>query len=206
MVVHCFLSLEDNEDKVRNLTAGLNRCQSLRFLSESILDQVLSTLDSTAVQARTKALRALTSIVAVEPELFSQVSGYSWSGIEFIASNDETGQCETQYRKPRQRPFPCCSRCCCRTSGKIYFSGKDSGCSILAVDSRTHCCKPNWCIQLFDNLRRHFVKQDTGLGVRKRVIKLLKTLYLLLDDIESRTDISRRLLGRLADEDDAVKV
>lgn len=46
---------------------------------------------------------------------------------------------------------------------------------------------------------------DTGLGVRKRVIKLLKSYYGVIDDSERRTDICTRLVMRMFDEDDTVK-
>ncbi|KAJ7605513.1 hypothetical protein DFH06DRAFT_257355 [Mycena polygramma] len=46
---------------------------------------------------------------------------------------------------------------------------------------------------------------DTGLGVRKRVIKLLKAFYAVTDDNARRVDISTRLVMRMVDEDDTVK-
>ena len=48
--------------------------------------------------------------------------------------------------------------------------------------------------------------QDTGLGVRKRIIKLLKVFYGNSTSIERRADISLRLVHRMLDEDDGVKV
>lgn len=47
--------------------------------------------------------------------------------------------------------------------------------------------------------------QDTGLGVRKRIIKLLKVFYGNSASIERRADISLRLVHRMLDEDDGVK-
>lgn len=47
--------------------------------------------------------------------------------------------------------------------------------------------------------------QDTGLGVRKRVIKLLKAFYTVADDTARRVDISKKLVLRMLDEDDTVK-
>ncbi|CAL1713404.1 unnamed protein product [Somion occarium] len=46
---------------------------------------------------------------------------------------------------------------------------------------------------------------DTGLGVRKRVIKLLKSFYSVTEDSNRRIDISTRLVLRMLDEDDTVK-
>ncbi|KAG8214779.1 hypothetical protein J3R82DRAFT_9915 [Butyriboletus roseoflavus] len=46
---------------------------------------------------------------------------------------------------------------------------------------------------------------DTGLGVRKRVIKLLKQYYSVTEDLERRVDICTKLVLRMLDEDDTVK-
>ncbi|KAG9101090.1 Sister chromatid cohesion protein 2 [Ceratobasidium sp. 370] len=46
---------------------------------------------------------------------------------------------------------------------------------------------------------------DTGLAVRKRVIKLLKSLYSLTDDVARRVDICTKLVLRMLDEDDGIK-
>ena len=49
------------------------------------------------------------------------------------------------------------------------------------------------------------ITQDTGLGVRKRVIKLLKSFYGVTDDNSRRIDIATRLVLRMLDEDETVK-
>ena len=49
------------------------------------------------------------------------------------------------------------------------------------------------------------LSQDTGLGVRKRVIKLLRAFYGVTDDLKRRTDICTKLVLRMFDEDDTVK-
>lgn len=46
---------------------------------------------------------------------------------------------------------------------------------------------------------------DTGLSVRKRVIKLLKSFYGVTRDSEQQIDIATRLVLRMLDEDDTVK-
>ncbi|KAL0960842.1 hypothetical protein HGRIS_005858 [Hohenbuehelia grisea] len=46
---------------------------------------------------------------------------------------------------------------------------------------------------------------DTGLSVRKRVIKLLKSFYSVTDDTSRRIDIATRIVFRMVDEDDTVK-
>ncbi|KAL4249287.1 Sister chromatid cohesion protein [Abortiporus biennis] len=46
---------------------------------------------------------------------------------------------------------------------------------------------------------------DTGLGVRKRVIKLMKSFYAVTQDANTRTDICHRLVVRYGDEEESVK-
>ncbi len=49
-------------------------------------------------------------------------------------------------------------------------------------------------------------EQDTGLGVRRRVVKLLKSLYLVVNDEGVQVEICRKLIWRVFDEDDGIKV
>ncbi|KAK4046628.1 Sister chromatid cohesion protein 2 [Microbotryomycetes sp. JL201] len=46
---------------------------------------------------------------------------------------------------------------------------------------------------------------DTGLSVRRRVVKLLKALYPVLSDSQQRIEICRKLVWRSLDEDDGIK-
>ncbi|EJU03190.1 ARM repeat-containing protein [Dacryopinax primogenitus] len=46
---------------------------------------------------------------------------------------------------------------------------------------------------------------DTGLGVRKRVMRLLKSLYDVSDDRARKTDICVKMIQRMLDEDETVK-
>ncbi|KTW27327.1 hypothetical protein T552_02311 [Pneumocystis carinii B80] len=46
---------------------------------------------------------------------------------------------------------------------------------------------------------------DTGLSVRKRVIKFLKDFYIISDTQEIQVDIGRRLIQRLCDNEDSIK-
>lgn len=48
--------------------------------------------------------------------------------------------------------------------------------------------------------------QDSGLAVRKRVIKLLRTIYGTLSDPSLQAMIAIRLVERADDEDETVKV
>jgi cohesin loading factor subunit SCC2 len=49
-------------------------------------------------------------------------------------------------------------------------------------------------------------EQDTGLGVRRRVVKLLKSLYPVVNDEGVQVEICRKLIWRVFDEDDGIKV
>jgi cohesin loading factor subunit SCC2 len=47
--------------------------------------------------------------------------------------------------------------------------------------------------------------QDTGVGVRKRVIKLMKSFYDVISDRDQRIDICSKIVYRVTDDDDGVK-
>jgi hypothetical protein len=55
-------------------------------------------------------------------------------------------------------------------------------------------------------LFNHLIIQDTGLGVRKRVIKLFKSIYSVESSNDRKIDMCARLVLRMLDEDDTVKV
>ncbi|GAA5844746.1 hypothetical protein JCM11251_002267 [Rhodosporidiobolus azoricus] len=46
---------------------------------------------------------------------------------------------------------------------------------------------------------------DTGLSVRRRVVKLLRALYQVVEDESQRVDICKRLIYRVLDEDEGIK-
>lgn len=48
--------------------------------------------------------------------------------------------------------------------------------------------------------------QDTGLGVRKRVVKLFRSIYGAEASSDRKIDMCTRLVMRMLDEDDTVKV
>ena len=47
---------------------------------------------------------------------------------------------------------------------------------------------------------------DAGLGVRKRVIKLLKDVYFKCDDTSMQAEIAESILSRITDEEHSVRV
>ncbi|KAI0629898.1 hypothetical protein C8Q77DRAFT_1139118 [Trametes polyzona] len=62
---------------------------------------------------------------------------------------------------------------------------------------------PKFAADYYQRIADRFA--DTGLGVRKRVIKLLKAYYNVTDDRDTRIDICMRIALRMNDEDDTVK-
>ncbi|GAA6048643.1 hypothetical protein JCM3770_001996 [Rhodotorula araucariae] len=63
--------------------------------------------------------------------------------------------------------------------------------------------RPDLAVQYLPRLGERL--SDTGLGVRRRVIKLLRVLYGTVREEEHRVDISRKLAYRVFDEDDGIK-
>lgn len=48
--------------------------------------------------------------------------------------------------------------------------------------------------------------QDTGLSVRRRVVKLLKALFSVVEHEHERVEICRKLVWRAIDDDEGIKV
>lgn len=92
----------------------------------------------------------------------------------------------------------------------------------LAIEDRFKDTQPSVRDAAFDLLGKHVVYDpvlaikylprigdritDTGLSVRKRVVKLLKSIYIIVQDPSARADICARLISRLRDDDDGIKV
>ena len=92
----------------------------------------------------------------------------------------------------------------------------------LAIEDRFKDTQPSVRDAAFDLLGKHVVYDpvlaikylprigdritDTGLSVRKRVVKLLKSIYVIVQDGPARADICTRLISRLRDDDDGIKV
>jgi cohesin loading factor subunit SCC2 len=70
----------------------------------------------------------------------------------------------------------------------------------VGVSGRVGCFSP------LARLLTCFLSQDSSLAVRKRAIKLLKTIYNSLVQTPRRADIAVKLLSRWEDEDEGVKV
>ncbi|BGP51653.1 Sister chromatid cohesion protein 2 [Rhodotorula kratochvilovae] len=63
--------------------------------------------------------------------------------------------------------------------------------------------RPDLAVQYLPRLGERI--SDTGLAVRRRVIKLLRVLYGVVREEEHKVDISRKLVYRVLDEDDGIK-
>ncbi|GAA6060785.1 hypothetical protein JCM10212_005434 [Sporobolomyces blumeae] len=63
--------------------------------------------------------------------------------------------------------------------------------------------RPDLAVQYLPKLLDRI--SDAGLSVRRRVVKLLKVLYGVIDDDKLRIEICRRLVYRVLDEDDGIK-
>lgn len=65
--------------------------------------------------------------------------------------------------------------------------------------SRLSCCTPSLALT-------HVPPQDTGLSVRRRVVKLLRALFSVVEQEAERVEICRKLVWRVSDDDDGIKV
>ncbi|KAH8915687.1 ARM repeat-containing protein [Atractiella rhizophila] len=157
----------DEDDRLQDIVDRISQIQGVRLLKDPLLDHVLQASDSTVVTFRTKALRALAQIVAVDPELFVQ------------PNVRKTIESRVKDSSPAVRDAAI------ELVGKYIVQKPELSQQYLALISERIA--------------------DTGLSVRKRVVKLLKTLYIQLPTTETRAEISKRLLSRVMDEDDNVK-
>jgi cohesin loading factor subunit SCC2 len=66
-------SVEESQARVDALVVQLSASQPIAALYPALLEQVLVASDSSTVSSRTKSLRALSLIVAQDPELFVRV-------------------------------------------------------------------------------------------------------------------------------------
>ncbi|CDR46094.1 RHTO0S12e00276g1_1 [Rhodotorula toruloides] len=160
-------SPEDSQPKVDGLALDLWRSSTLPSMYQALLDRIVDASESTQVTLRTKALRAVSLVVAQDPDLFHQ---------DNIRRTIENRMLDSS---------PAVRDATIELVGKYVVSRPD--------------------------LARHYLPKlgerisDTGLSVRRRVVKLLKVLYGVVDDEEQRVDICRRLVYRVLDEDDGIK-
>ncbi|BGP35332.1 Sister chromatid cohesion protein 2 [Rhodotorula toruloides] len=160
-------SPEDSQSKVDSLALDLWRSSTLPSMYQALLDRIVDASESTQVTLRTKALRAVSLVVAQDPDLFHQ---------DNIRRTIENRMLDSS---------PAVRDATIELVGKYVVS------------------RPDLAKQYLPKLGERI--SDTGLSVRRRVVKLLKVLYGVVDDEEQRVDICRRLVYRVLDEDDGIK-
>ncbi|GAA6021361.1 hypothetical protein JCM10207_002022 [Rhodosporidiobolus poonsookiae] len=158
---------EDAQPRIDALSAGLWRSSSLAAMYDPLLQRIVDAAESSQVTLRTKALRAVSLVVAQDPELFHQSN---------IRRSIENRMLDAS---------PAVRDASIELVGK-YVVGR-----------------PDLAVQYLPKLGERI--SDTGLSVRRRVVKLLKVLYYVVDDEAQRIDICRRLVYRVLDEDDGIK-
>ncbi|GAA5984976.1 hypothetical protein JCM11641_005602 [Rhodosporidiobolus odoratus] len=160
-------SPEDAQPRIDAVALDLWRCSSVAAMYPALLDRIVDASESAQVTLRTKALRAVSLVVAQDPDLFYQ---------DNVRRSIENRMLDAS---PAVR------------DASIELVGK-------YVVSRPALAR-QYLPKLLDRL------SDTGLSVRRRVVKLLKVLYYVVDSEEQKTEISKRLVFRVLDEDDNIK-
>ncbi|GAA5873259.1 hypothetical protein JCM8547_008616 [Rhodosporidiobolus lusitaniae] len=160
-------SLEDAQPRIDALALDMWRSSSLAAMYEPLLERIVEASESPQVTLRTKALRAISLVVATDPELFHQAS---------IRRSIENRMLDAS---PAVR------------DASIELVGK------YVIN------RPDLAVQYLPKLSERI--SDTGLSVRRRVVKLLKLLYHVVKEEEHQIDICKRLVYRVMDEDDGIK-
>ncbi|KPV73441.1 uncharacterized protein RHOBADRAFT_55179 [Rhodotorula graminis WP1] len=160
-------SADDSQPRVDALALELWRFSTLANLYQPILTRIVDASESAQMGQRAKALRAISLVVAQDPDLFNQ---------DNIRRSIENRMLDSS---PMVR------------DASIELVGK-------YVVTR-----PDLAVQYLPRLGERI--SDTGLGVRRRVIKLLRVLYHVVASEEHKVDISRKLVYRVLDEDDGIK-
>jgi cohesin loading factor subunit SCC2 len=191
---------EAETERADKLSEQLGSLSSLNVAFEPILGVILISLDAAAVFMRTKGLRSLGQILTSDHTVLKKVGGPCSIRLGLLSQIVQTNvrkaieehlldnsaavrdaAVELIGKHLLQSP---------EVAGDYYEKIVDR----ILVGFHVH---PKSYANLF---------QDTGLGVRKRVIKLLKVFYTSTTDVSRRVDVSSRIVHRMLDEDDGVKV
>lgn len=133
-----------------------------------LIERILDACESPQVTLRTKAMRAVSHVIAQDPSLFQQ---------DFVRRGIESRMLDAS---------PAVRDASVELVGKYVVSNPALAMQYL----------PKICDRV----------ADSGLSVRRRVVKLLKILFGVVDDETTRVDICRKLVCRVLDEDDGIKV
>ncbi|KAL8277535.1 hypothetical protein RQP46_010090 [Phenoliferia psychrophenolica] len=156
-----------DEPRIDLLALQLSRSQPLAGLYKAILDRVIAASDSTVVAFRTKSLRAISLIVAQDPDLFLQ---------DDVSSS---------IRNRIVDASPAVRDAAIELVGKYVVGRPELAVKYLPVISERIT--------------------DTGLSVRRRVVKLLRVLFSIVESDALQTEICRKLVWRALDDDEGVK-
>ncbi|KAJ9093623.1 hypothetical protein QFC20_007082 [Naganishia adeliensis] len=165
-------SLFDPEslEEAKSADAASCRLQSTRTLQTAypvILNSILTNMHASLVAQRTKAIRALGSLITVDPEVLLEREIKASLRDRFADSS------------PAVRD------------------------AVIDLVGKYILLKPDVATEYYPLISARLA--DTGLGVRKRVIKLLKGMYTIIDQQAYRVDTCCRLVGMVADQDEGVK-
>ncbi|KAM0747229.1 hypothetical protein T439DRAFT_97198 [Meredithblackwellia eburnea MCA 4105] len=161
-------SAEETQQRIDLLELQLSRSRNFAGLYRAILDRLLSSSESPAVNFRTKSLRGISLLVAQDPELFLQDDVIASIKGRFVDSS------------------PAVRDTAIELVGK-YVVGRPS----LAI---------KYLPLISDRIT------DAGVSVRRRVVKLLRQLFPVVDQEALRIDICLKLVWRAGgDDDDGVK-
>ncbi|GAA5926432.1 cohesin-loading factor complex subunit SCC2 [Sporobolomyces koalae] len=158
---------EDAQSRIDALAIELARSQSLASMYQTLIGQIVQASENPQVTLRTKALRAISLVVAQDPDLFLQ---------------DNVRQ---------------------SIENRIHDLSPAVRDTTIELVGKHLVHRPDLAVRYLPQLIGRL--SDSGLSVRRRVVKLLRELYGIVSEDEHRTQICRHLFGRVLDEDDGVK-
>ncbi|KTW32315.1 uncharacterized protein T551_00406 [Pneumocystis jirovecii RU7] len=168
-------------DKIFELYILYLSIYSLYQLFDAILSRILRCLDNNQVSIRTKALRSLGLIVNNDFSILSNIKVRQHVTARIADISSQVREVAIDL------------------VGKYAISQKEIGQQYYSVLSERIAVKSIFLYSYFNMIK------DTGLNVRKRVIKFLKDFYVISDNREIQIDIGRKLIQRLCDEEDTIK-
>ncbi|KAK4052266.1 Sister chromatid cohesion protein 2 [Microbotryomycetes sp. JL221] len=160
-------NLDDLQSSVDNIVLQLSKTSTLVSLYPALLERIVDACESSAVNLRTKAMRAVSLLVSNDPDLFHHPT--IRRGIESRMHDSS----------------PAVRDATIELVGKFIVASPELAQKYLPqISSRI---------------------TDTGLSVRRRVVKLLKALYPVLNNQDQRVEICRKLVWRSLDEDSGIQ-
>ncbi|KAG5351628.1 hypothetical protein C0989_005551 [Termitomyces sp. Mn162] len=171
--------------RIDRLAEEVGTIQSLRNSFQPILNIILTALDAPPIFMRTKALRALGQIVMSDASILATQNVRRAIESHLLDSSSAVRDAAVELIGKYMIDS-------LEVAGDYYQKIADR----IAVRGISHIAA---------NGKLIFFSKDTGLGVRKRVIKLLKSFYSVTEDTTRRIDIATRIVLRMLDEDETVR-